>query len=89
MRNQNPESHAFSDLERPHPVVADSVGTSPEVEPLAVRLGELWSDFIRVADEARDPEAPSRGSQRESYPAEKAAHAIPLLDDMKGILQWD
>ena len=87
MRNHKPDSHAFSDLERPHPVVADSIGDGPDAEPLAVRLGELWSDFIRVADEARDPDVsrpPSAGSI-----AEKAGHAIPLLDDMKGILQWD
>ena len=89
MRKQNSESHAFSDLERPHSVVADSVGDSLEAEPLAVRLGELWSDFIRVADEARDPHAPGKASARESEVAAKATHAIPLLDDMKGILQWD
>ena len=45
---------------------------------MTVRLGDLWSDFIRVADEARDPEAPR-----------KPGSAVPLLDEMKGILQWD
>ena len=73
MKKDNPELYAFSDLERPH----------------AVRLGELWSDFIRVADEARDPHAAGKASARESEVAAKATHAIPLLDDMKGILQWD
>ena len=77
MSKRNSDSHAFSDLERAHPIVADSVGDSHDAEPLAVRLGDLWSDFIRVADEARDPEAPKKSS------------ALPLLDDMKGILQWD
>jgi hypothetical protein len=77
MSKHKPESHAFSDLERPHPVVADSVGGTAESGPLAVRLGDLWSEFIRVADEARDPDAPRKAS------------ALPLLDDMKGILQWD
>ena len=67
----------FSDLEKPHPVVADSVGDSA-AGPIAVRLGDLWSEFIRVADEARDPSAPR-----------KRAAVVPLLDDMKGILQWD
>jgi hypothetical protein len=72
------DAKAFSDLERPHPVVADSIGNGPGAEPLAVRLGDLWSDFIRVADEARDVDAPK-----------KASSVVPLLDDMKGILQWD
>jgi hypothetical protein len=71
-------SHPFDDLEKPHPVVADAVGNSGTGEPLVVRLGDLWSDFIRVADEARDPSAPKKG-----------AATVPLLDDMKGILQWD
>jgi hypothetical protein len=69
---------AFSDLERPYPVVADSIGDDQDAQPLAVRLGDLWSDFIRAADEARDPAAPK-----------KARSAVPLLDDMKGIQQWD
>jgi hypothetical protein len=77
MSNRNSDSHAFSDLERPHPTVDDSVSDRQEAEPLAVRLGDLWSDFIRAADEARDPDAPKKLSP------------LPLLDDMKGILQWD
>jgi hypothetical protein len=78
MNDKKSDSRAFTDLERPHPVVADSIGNEPVAEPLAVRLGDLWSDFIRVADEARDPDAPR-----------KASSVVPLLDDMKGILQWD
>ena len=74
MSHKKSDSRAFSDLEKPHPVVGDT----PGAEPLAVRLGDLWSDFIRVADEARDPDAPK-----------KPRSAVPLLDDMKGILQWD
>jgi hypothetical protein len=77
MSNRNSDSHAFSDLERPHPVIADFVSDGHEPEPLSVRLGDLWSDFLRVADEARDSTAPRKVS------------ALPLLDDMKGILQWD
>ena len=77
MSDSKSDSRAFSDLERPHPVVADSLGDEPG-EPIAVRLGDLWSDFIRVADEARDPNVPR-----------KNASGVPLLDDMKGILQWD
>jgi hypothetical protein len=45
---------------------------------MTVRLGDLWSDFMRVADEARDHDAPK-----------KRGAAVPLLDEMKGILQWD
>jgi len=78
MTDRKSDSHAFHDLEKPHPVVADPVGDAPAGEPLAVRLGDLWSDFIRVADEARDPDAPK-----------KSAATVPLLDQMKGILQWD
>lgn len=78
MTDRKADSHAFSDLERPHPVVADSVGGEPNAEPLAVRLGDLWSDFIRAADEARDPTTSKKGG-----------HAVPLLDDMTGIQQWD
>jgi hypothetical protein len=78
MSDKKFDSHAFSDLEKPHPVVADSIGNEPAAEPLAVRLGDLWSDFIRAADEARDVNAPR-----------KASSVVPLLDDMKGILQWD
>ena len=78
MSRKKSASRAFSDLERPHPVVADSIGDTPGAQPLSVRLGDLWSDFIRVADEARDPDAPK-----------KRGSAVPLLDDMKGILQWD
>jgi hypothetical protein len=77
MTDHKSDSHAFSDLERPHPVVADSLG-GPEAEPLAVRLGDLWSDFIRVADQGRDPRTPR-----------KPGSSVPLLDDMRGIHQWD
>ena len=77
MSDRKSDSQAFSDLESPQPVAADSIGDTPEAEPLAVRLGDLWSDFIRVADEARDTNAPKNSRV-----------AVPLLD-MKGILQWD
>ena len=68
----------FGDVEKPHPTVADYLGDESGGEPMTVRLGDLWSDFIRVADEARDPQA-----------SRKSAPAVPLLDEMKGILQWD
>ena len=71
-------SPLFGDIEKPHPTVADDLGDESGGEPMTVRLGDLWSDFIRVADEARDPEAPRRPGS-----------VVPLLDEMKGILQWD
>ncbi|MFL5465832.1 MAG: hypothetical protein ACJ79B_09295 [Gemmatimonadaceae bacterium] len=68
----------MADIEKPHETVADSSGDGLVGKPITVRLGDLWSDFIRVADEGRDPESPKRPGS-----------AVPLLDDMKGILQWD
>jgi hypothetical protein len=71
-------SPLVGDIERVHPIVADSIGGELGAEPLTVRLGDLWADFMRVASQARDAEAP-RGS----------TPTVPLLDDMKGIRQWD
>ena len=68
----------FSDIEIPHETVADSFGDGLGSEPLTVRLGDLWTDFVRTPGEQRDPDAPQRSSS-----------ALPLLDYMKGILQWD
>lgn len=68
----------FGDIEKPHETVVDSFSDGLAGEPLTVRLGDLWSEFVRVADEARDPDAPPRSPS-----------AVPLLDDMKGTLQWD
>lgn len=68
----------FSDIEIPHETVADSFGDGLGSEPRTVRLGDLWTDFFRTANEPRDPDASQRSSP-----------ALPLLDDMKGILQWD
>lgn len=70
--------HPFDDIEKPHPLVAEFIGDGAPAPPLTVRLGDLWSDFLRIPDERSDPDAPQR-----------PASALPLLDDMKGILQWD
>ena len=78
MSTQKKPPASLSDIEKPHPTVADDLGDESGAEPMTVRLGDLWSDFIRVADEARDPEAPR-----------KPGSVVPLLDEMKGILQWD
>jgi hypothetical protein len=67
----------FDDIEKPHPLVADAIGDGPSA-PLTVRLSDQWSDFLRVADERGDLDAPPRSGS-----------ALPILDDMKGILQWD
>lgn len=69
---------SFGDIEKPHETVAESFGDGLGGEPLTVRLGDLWTDFVRAADDRRDPDAPPRPRS-----------AVPLLDDMKGILQWD
>ncbi|MDQ6770361.1 MAG: hypothetical protein M3Z54_10275 [Gemmatimonadota bacterium] len=75
-KKESPEQ--FDDIEKPHPLVAEPVGGLGDAPPLTVRLGDLWSDFLWVADGRSDPNAPRR-----------SAPALPLLDDMKGILQWD
>jgi hypothetical protein len=78
MTKRKDNSPLAGDLERSHPTVADSIGDELGGEPLIIRLGDLWSDLVRGAGESRDTESPRRSSS-----------AVPLLDDMKGILQWD
>ena len=68
---------SFDDMEKPHPLVAESADGAPS-QPLAVRLRDLWTDLVRVDDETSD---------RESTP--RSSSAMPLLDQMKGIMQWD
>lgn len=77
MTTRKDPSHLFDDIEMPHPLVAESIGDAPAT-PLTVRLGDLWSDFLRIPDAPADSDARPRSSS-----------ALPLLDDMKGILQWD
>ena len=71
-------SPLLGDIEKPHPTVVDKLGDESDGRPVPVRLGDLWSDFIRLADKARDSEA-----------VRKPGSVLPLLDEMKGILQWD
>jgi hypothetical protein len=66
------------DIEKPHALAAEPVRDAVMGPPLAVRLGALWSDLLRDANERAG--APS---------ASRSPSAVPLLDDMKGILQWD
>lgn len=77
MKNRKDFPKPFGDIEKPQETVAESFSDGPGGEPLTVRLGDLWTDLIRV-EEQRDPDAPP-----------KSPSAVPLLDDMKGILQWD
>lgn len=65
----------FDDVEKPHPLVAESADGAPS-QPLAVRVSDLWTDLMRV-DDKRDPESAGPAS------------AMPFLDYMKGIMQWD
>jgi hypothetical protein len=67
----------FDDMEKPHPIVAESADGAP-IQPLTVRLGDLWMDLMRVDDETRDPDSQLRSHS-----------PMPLLDYMKGIMQWD
>ena len=78
MTTRNDPTKPLGDIEIPHETVADSFSDGLGSEPLTVRLGDLWTDFVRAADQPRDPDASQRSSS-----------ALPLLDDMKGILQWD
>jgi hypothetical protein len=79
MTNRKDRSPVVGDIERPRLTVADSIGDDSSSDPLTVKLGDLWSDLMGgAADQARDPEGPKA-----------SAPAVPLLDDMKGILQWD
>ena len=78
MTTRKDPAKSFSDIEKPHETVADSLGNGIVQEPLTVRLEDLWSDFVRSADEHADPGT-----------AQRSRSALPLLDDMKGILQWD
>jgi hypothetical protein len=78
MIKRKDRSPLVGDVERSHPTVVDSIGDDLGAEPMTIRLGDLWSDFDRVASKSRNPETP-KGS----------TSAVPLLDEMKGILQWD
>ena len=77
MKNRKDFPKPFGDIEKTHKTVAESFSDGLGGELLTVRLGDLWTDLIRV-EEQRDPDAPP-----------KSPSAVPLLDDMKGILQWD
>jgi hypothetical protein len=69
-------SSFVGDVEKPHPTSSDCFGD--EAQAMPVRLGDLWSEFVHAAEETRDPDAPNR-----------LGYSVPILDDMKGILQWD
>ena len=77
MTTRKDQPDPFDDIEKPHPLVVEAIGDGASL-PLTVRLSDAWSDFLRVADKPSDADAPPRSPS-----------ALPLLDDMKGILQWD
>lgn len=77
MTTRKDPTKPFSDIEKPHETIAESFSDGLGGGPLSVRLGDLWTDLIRV-EERSDPDAPPRSPS-----------AVPLLDDMKGIRQWD
>jgi hypothetical protein len=77
MTTRKDQPRQRDDLEKPHHLVVEAGGDG-DSQPLTVRLTDPWSDFLRVADKPSHPDAPQRSPS-----------ALPLLDDMKGILQWD
>jgi hypothetical protein len=78
MRNPKELPQPFKDIEQPHETVAESFSDGLGVELLTVRLRGFWSELIHAPDGSRDLDAPLRSRS-----------AVPLLDDMKGIRQWD
>ena len=60
------------------PPLADIVDAEADGQHLASRLGDLWSDYVRGVNAGRDPDTPRKSSS-----------SLPILDDMKGILQWE
>lgn len=79
MKKRKERSPLIVDIERQHPTVAER-GDGLGAEPLNVRLGDSWSDFVRDGD-ALD----NQGKTKDS----RSRGGVPLLDDMKGILQWE
>jgi hypothetical protein len=77
MTTPKAKTDQFDDVEKPHLVVVEPSGDEAPA-PLTVRLRDPWSDFLRPADK------PSRSNAMRRSPS-----ALPLLDDMKGVLQWD
>jgi len=80
MKKRKERSQPIADVERLHPTVAEPFGDRLGAEPLSVRLGDSWSDFVRAPDQAAD-------QTKAKDPRSRGG--VPLLDDMKGILQWD
>ncbi|MGZ3373875.1 MAG: hypothetical protein ACXU9O_11125 [Gemmatimonadaceae bacterium] len=78
MINRKDRSPLAGDVARSHPTVADQIGDELGGEPLIIRLGDLWSDLVHAAGGSRNTESPRNSSS-----------AVPLLDEMKGILHWD
>jgi hypothetical protein len=61
--------------ERSRPTVVASIDDESGAEPLIIRLGDFWNDFMRA------------GASRNSPEGHKPV--VPLLDEMQGILQWE
>jgi hypothetical protein len=67
----------FGDTATRHETVVDPSRDGLGAEPLTVPVADPWSDLMRSGEGRREPDS-SRSSS-----------ALPLLDEMKGILQWD
>lgn len=79
MKKRKERSPLIVDIERQHPTVAEP-GDGLGATPLNVRLGDSWSDFVRDGD-VLDDQDKSKDS--------RSRGGVPLLDDMRGILQWE
>jgi hypothetical protein len=64
--------------EKRHQTVAESFAEGDSEAILQVRAGDVWTDFIRVPPEKRDPDSSPRQDG-----------TVPLIDDMTGIRQWE
>jgi hypothetical protein len=79
MTNRKEFPKPFRDIEKPYETVAESFSDEGlGVELLTVRLRGLWSELIHAPDAKHEADAQPRSPS-----------AVPLLDDMKGIRQWD
>ena len=66
------------ELEKEHPIVADSPNADESEPILSVRTGgDVWTEFVREPRKESEPESPRPNG------------TVPLLDEMTGIRQWE
>ena len=67
----------IGDTEARHQAVADPSRGGLGAESSEARLADSWSDLERSGEQPTNRDGP------------RSSSAVPLLDEMKGILQWD